>query len=435
MALWLPLGVLIVATLGLALLVEPFVAFYYQWAWWSYIFAADALLRRFTGRSPIRDDPRGFLRLAFVSVVFWTGFEALNLRLGDWYYVMDHPERALRWAGGFVAFATVLPGVLLTDALLAARGWPGRIRVPRLRLGPRLDLPCAVAAVAFLVLPLAWPNLFFPLVWGFVVFLVEPWNRRHAERSFLRDLEAGDAGPLVRALAAGLVCGVLWETWNAWARSKWIYTVPGVSGFKIFEMPLLGFLGFPPFAVECLAVTSFVEARWPRGAGRPGAGRGLARPAGYAAALAATLAVFAAADTRTVDSSYAPVERLRVLPAPHRQALAAAGLRSPERLLRALGDETQLREWSARTGIPLDHLRADRERVALVMHRGLGEDRAATLARIGIRTRGDLARWTPDALAARLRGTDDPGRDPFLERRARVWLEGLKPTDPSSASR
>ena len=224
------------ATAGLAFLLEPFVAFYYQWAWWSYIFAADALLRRWSGRSPIRDDPRGFLRLAFVSVVFWTGFEALNLRLGDWYYVMDHPERALRWAGGFVAFATVLPGVLLTDALLAARGWPGRIAVPRLPLGPRVDLACALGAVVCLVLPLAWPDLFFPLVWGFVVFLVEPWNRRHAVRSFLRDLEGGDAGALVRALAAGLVCGVLWETWNAWARTKWIYTVPGFSSIKIFEM-------------------------------------------------------------------------------------------------------------------------------------------------------------------------------------------------------
>ena len=35
-----------VATAGLVLLVEPFVSWYYQWAWWSYILAADALNRR-----------------------------------------------------------------------------------------------------------------------------------------------------------------------------------------------------------------------------------------------------------------------------------------------------------------------------------------------------------------------------------------------------
>ena len=50
--------------------------------------------------------------------------------------------------------------------------------------------------VACLVLPLLWPDVFFPLTWGSLVFLLEPWNRRHARRSFLRDLEAGEAGPL-----------------------------------------------------------------------------------------------------------------------------------------------------------------------------------------------------------------------------------------------
>ena len=35
-----------------------------------------------------------------------------------------------------------------------------------------------------------------------------------------------------------------------------------------------------------------------------------------------------------------------------RETLAAAGLESPERLLRALGDDGDLAEWSARTGLP-----------------------------------------------------------------------------------
>jgi hypothetical protein len=52
-------------------------------------------------------------------------------------------------------------------------------------------------------------------------------------------------------LLGGLVCGILWEFWNFWARTKWIYAVPILSEIKIFEMPVLGFLGFPPFAVEC----------------------------------------------------------------------------------------------------------------------------------------------------------------------------------------
>ncbi len=58
---------------------------------------------------------------------------------------------------------------------------------------------------------------------------------------------------------SGLLCGVLWEFWNYWARAKWHYTVPILENLKMFEMPLPGYLGFPPFAVECF--TMYVFAR------------------------------------------------------------------------------------------------------------------------------------------------------------------------------
>jgi hypothetical protein len=105
----LPLVVLAVATLGLAFLVEPFVGWYFQWAWWSYVMIVEASNRRLGVPSFLPGRAREFLRLCGVSVVLWTLFEALNLRLGNWYYVMDHPSRAVRWVGGVVAFATVLP--------------------------------------------------------------------------------------------------------------------------------------------------------------------------------------------------------------------------------------------------------------------------------------------------------------------------------------
>ena len=52
---------------------------------------------------------------------------------------------------------------------------------------------------------------------------------------------------------------MLWEFWNYWAIGKWIYTVPiPFAGPKIFEMPLLGFLGFPAFAVEVYSLQNFI---------------------------------------------------------------------------------------------------------------------------------------------------------------------------------
>jgi hypothetical protein len=115
---------LAVSTIGLVRLVEPIPTWYYHLAWWSYIVGIDALNRRLGGRSLLRDRPRHFLWLAGVSVLWWTAFEVVNLRLGNWYYVMSPAVRAVRWTGGVLAFASVLPGVLETLELLENLGWP-----------------------------------------------------------------------------------------------------------------------------------------------------------------------------------------------------------------------------------------------------------------------------------------------------------------------
>jgi hypothetical protein len=52
---------------------------------------------------------------------------------------------------------------------------------------------------------------------------------------------------------------VIWEFWNYWARSKWIYNVPVPPHIKLFEMPLAGYGGFLPFALECFTMYVFVR--------------------------------------------------------------------------------------------------------------------------------------------------------------------------------
>jgi hypothetical protein len=426
-AIALPLILFVAATVGMALLVEPFLAWYYQWAWWSYILAADGLNRRLAGRSLLRDEPRRFLWLALLSIGLWTFFEALNLRLGNWYYVMDDPRRAVRWAGGVVAFATVLPGLYETEALLRHLGVLAHARVPALRWTRSRAIATVALGAACFALPLAWPDRFFPLTWASFVFLLEPWNRAHGPASRIRELESGDAGATVRWLLAGLACGTLWESCNYWARVKWVYTVPGFESAKLFEMPLAGFLGFPPFALECAAIVAFLEGVAGRLRGLASSWRRILATSATVLALAATLAVFAAADRVTVDSWYTPLARLGVLPPRDREALVAAGLRSPEHLARALREDASLAGWAARTGLGVDALRRDRERVALVLHHGLGDDRARELARVGVETRADLPRWRPEDLADALLRAGARGPDRFLVRRVRVWLQRTPP--------
>jgi hypothetical protein len=42
------------------------------------------------------------------------------------------------------------------------------------------------------------------------------------------------------------------------AGTRWSYTVPFAGHLKVFEMPVLGYLGFAPFALECFAIWSFL---------------------------------------------------------------------------------------------------------------------------------------------------------------------------------
>jgi len=412
-------AVFALATAGLALLIEPVPGWYYTLAWWSYIVGVDDVNRRRGGRSLLRDRFRHLVYLAYASVLWWTLFEIVNLRLGNWYYVMSPAGRPLRWASGVVAFATVLPAIVVTVTLIESLGWLRTARVTPLSWTPRKRAVVLGLGVVSVLLPLAWPDVFYPLIWGSVIFLLEPWNRDHARRSFLRDLEQGEAGPFLRALLAGLVCGGLWELWNYWARTKWIYTVPGFEEMKLFEMPVLGFLGFPPFSVECLVLLRFLGAVGDRSSPR---GRARARLAAAVLGPAAVVGMFASIDRVTVDSLYAPTAALSVLPAGDRSRMASAGLRSPELVLRRLGSEAGRAEWAGRTGIDAAALLGHFERTRLVMHRGIGDRRAAQLAGIGVQRVEDLGRWAAEDLAVRLR-TGDP-RDRFIERRVRGWGTG-----------
>jgi hypothetical protein len=59
--------------------------------------------------------------------------------------------------------------------------------------------------------------------------------------------------------AAGLVCGWFWELWNVFSMPKWVYQVPFVGWLKLFEMPILGYGGYLPFALEVFAAWSLLS--------------------------------------------------------------------------------------------------------------------------------------------------------------------------------
>jgi hypothetical protein len=252
-------GFIGVALFGLAAVMlgkgrEPFATYFYSFAWWSYILAADALVYWMRGESLMMNRTRSFLIMIPLSIFIWCIFEGFNFRLANWHYIILPPAFWQRWIGYAVAYGTVLPGLCETAHLLQATRYFRAVSVKRWRPSLRsLNRMIAVGGL-FLLFPLFFPRYCFPLVWIGFALLLEPLLYRAGEDSLLHDIEHGNLLRLLNLLAAGLVCGFLWEFWNFWAQAKWIYTVPFFEELKLFEMPLLGFLGFPPFAVSAYAM-------------------------------------------------------------------------------------------------------------------------------------------------------------------------------------
>ena len=231
--------------------------------WSGYILFMDSLVHRYRGTSWVLDRPRELLFLLPTSIGFWLIFEYYNLFLRNWHYVGLPEEVPLRLLGYAWAFATIWPAILITAE--AVEGWK-RISLAKVRpwkVRP-MTLLFSLAFGGFcLILPLITPSpvahfLAAPVWLGFI-FLLDPLNYWMARDSLLLDLEKGDPRRVYSLLLSGVACGFLWEFWNFWAGARWHYTVPILGHIKVFEMPVLGYLGFPPFALECFIMYSFLK--------------------------------------------------------------------------------------------------------------------------------------------------------------------------------
>lgn len=248
------------ALLGLVRGVEPFASWFYVFGWWSYIIFLDGLVYLRSGRSMLLSRTRAFAYLMPWSCLFWLFFEVINWRLENWYYVGLPAADLSRGLGIFISFATVLPGVFETADLLRSFGlFEGtRVSTKRWAITATRSTWMVRLGWCFMLLPLIFPRYFFPLVWGATTLLLEPRLARRGHPGLWTLLAAGRPARLYQMLLAGVITGFLWESWNYWASAKWIYTVPFFEDSKLFEMPFAGFLGFPPFALECYTFARFL---------------------------------------------------------------------------------------------------------------------------------------------------------------------------------
>jgi hypothetical protein len=238
--------------------------------WTGYILLVDALVYRIEATSLLMTNRLEFVIIVLVSIGGWWLFELYNaprfwksdLELW-WHYHNLEPNLFLRRVGYDWAFATISPALFETAYFFRASLFNRSSKLISLALRPSrftVVLLIALGAVGAIV-PLLFPSAWFaPVIWLAFIFLLDPINAWRGWPSITGNLSRGDWQWLCSLLASGLLCGVLWEFWNYWALSKWTYTVPYFGNIKIFEMPVLGFLGFPPFAVECWVMYIFCRS-------------------------------------------------------------------------------------------------------------------------------------------------------------------------------
>jgi hypothetical protein len=230
--------------------------------WLGYILIIDTLVERRTGTSLWVRSRKHFVFLFFLSAPAWWLFEFLNKRLGNWQYLGGEQFGDIQYfILSSVSFSTVIPAVFGTAELVRSFRWidrcADRLRVPDTRLAQSAFF---ITGIAMFSLMLAWPKYFYPFAWTSLVFLLEPINYRLGRPHFLEQLEHGDWRKVVALSLGALICGFFWEMWNYYSYPKWIYYTPGAEFFHIFEMPLLGYLGYIPFALELCGLMNLVAS-------------------------------------------------------------------------------------------------------------------------------------------------------------------------------
>ena len=232
--------------------------------WTGYIVFINAVVKWRKGTCPLTEHPWLYLATFPASSLFWWFFEYLNRYVWNWYYLGIENFTPFQYTFyASICFASVLPAVYATAEFLGTFRFFDDRNYDDMAWRPNVRSPvsCCVLAVLSAV-GLAgivyFPDYVYLFLWvsPLMVFVLVQILLR--EPCILDRLSSGAWGLVFRWEVAALFCGLCWETWNYYALAKWVYAVPWVHAFQIWEMPLIGFAGYLPFGVECAAVTYWI---------------------------------------------------------------------------------------------------------------------------------------------------------------------------------
>ena len=241
--------------------IQPFANFYFPFVWIGYILVIDALVYKLKKNSLISNRLNTLIGMAILSIFFWWLIEVMNIGLKNWSYIGTENLGILRPLHRTIAYATVLPAFFETVELIRSiHLFDNKHLDKHYKINKKFLHYIIGFGVVFFVLHLFLPLFAYPLVWLSFFFILDPINYLHKQPSVIGYLRNGKLTVPLSLLLGGIVMGFFWEFWNYWAVVKWTYDVPFIGFFKIFEMPILGYLGYFPFALELFAMYWFVRS-------------------------------------------------------------------------------------------------------------------------------------------------------------------------------
>jgi len=260
---WGILGVcmLLLGELGLFTQFAPLFQWHFHLIFFGLILLVDSLVELIKGKSLISDNFGKFLLLLVLSAVFWWIFEVINIYLSSW--VMPGQGFALTWSEFLIRslrYMTYLTLIFEFAELIRSLRLFEKYKLKHKHKISRLLIVSFIfLGFASFVLPAVWPKYFFALVWLAFFFLLDPINYLHGEPSLIKHFKDRRIGVILSLATAGLICGLLWEYFNFYNPGGWSYTIPFVGFLKIYEMPILGYLGYIPFAFSLYSMYHFFK--------------------------------------------------------------------------------------------------------------------------------------------------------------------------------
>lgn len=227
--------------------------------WLGFILTVDAIVFYRKESSLLKRNINYFIILFLISIPGWWLFELFNWRMENWFYQgREYFTNFQFFLLASLSFSTVMPAVFECAELITTFHWFKIKSENKTLLKKPTLIKIFVLGLIIMILILLLPKYFYYLIWIALFFIIDPINFWLGNKSLLENFYSKNWRSFISLALGCLICAFFWEMWNFHSYPKWIYNLPMVNFLHVFEMPLLGYIGYVPFSLELFALYQII---------------------------------------------------------------------------------------------------------------------------------------------------------------------------------